>query len=248
MHALYNFHFLNTVSQQLVAELEQLPVTLLDASHLNDLGSFQQERGAMQGVYVLHYDGKPVYLGKANNVRDRLDQHLRKLSGRQNIDLSKVGYKALLLDQSMSTAANESVLIRIFQQRHSEMWNSQGFGAKDPGRNRDNTVPNRFDSNYPIRADHPIHLTKNKMPVGQLLNTIKQQVPFVFRFNLEDKAGLDVDLRDLLPNATGEVPAQELLQHAVSTLGAGWKAAILSHGMVLYRTNANYRYGREILP
>lgn len=248
MHALYSFHFLNTVSQQLVAELDQLPISVLDAAHLLELESFQGEQGAAQGVYVLHYDGQPAYLGKANNVKSRLEEHLQKLSGRQNIDLAKVGYKALFLDQSMSTAANESVLIGIFRQKHSGMWNLRGFGPKDPGRNRDTTIPNYFDSTYPIRADYPIHITEPEMTLAALLSEIKTQVPYVFRFDLEGNGGLRIDLRDVIARAGNNVPAEQLLQLAVSALGAGWKAAILSFGMVLYRTQRSYPHGRELLP
>ena len=115
MHATYSFHFLNTVSKQLIAELDALTVSTLDAAALTKLAADQVSANAHQGVYLLHVNGRPVYLGKAEDVHDRLRQHLRKLSGRRNVDLTQVGYKALLLDKSMSTAANETVLIALFR-------------------------------------------------------------------------------------------------------------------------------------
>ena len=63
-------------------------------------------------------------------MAQRLRGHLNKLKGSQKINLSAVGYKALVLDKSMSTAANEDVLTAVFGAKHSGMWNNKGFGPK----------------------------------------------------------------------------------------------------------------------
>lgn len=248
MHTTYNFHFLNTVSRQLVAKLDELPVSVLDPDTLSELGLFQEVNNAKQGVYLLHYEGSPVYLGKAEDVRERLAQHLTKLTGRQNIQLTDIGYKAILLDRSMSTAANETVLIGFFRQNHVGMWNNRGFGPKDPGRQRDNTRPSYFDQMYPIRDDYPVTFDDNSAKLGDLLLAIKAQVPYVFRYSIVGQESLDVDLANIPRALSSQIAAKDLLQLAVTRLGAGWKGVVLSHGMVLYCTTSEYEFGRELLP
>lgn len=242
MHATYNFHFLDTVSEQLCKQLDGLPVTCLHTNSLDTLTQFQAENNARQGVYLLHVGGRPVYLGKADDVRERLAQHLEKLSGRQSIDLTSIGYKALLLDRSMSTAANETVLIGFFQQNHSGMWNNRGFGPKDPGRQRDNTRPSQFDQQHPIRDDFPVIQADDTTTVGALLSAMKAQLPYVFRYDIGGHGNESINLAGV-PRT-----ARALLQAVVSRLGAGWKGVVLSFGMVLYRTGDRYEYGAELLP
>lgn len=241
MHSFYNFHFLDTISHQLQEKLEALQTTALTEETLGALASYQDENQARQGVYLLHYDGRPVYVGKAGDVAERLAQHLRKLSGRQNIDLAKVGYKALLLDKSMSTAANEDVLVSLFKEVHTDMWNGQGFGPKDPGQNRDTTRPGPFDTRHPIRTDYEVPGIENTETVAALLGKMKSALPYVCRYNIEDRGDDPVNLDGVAHNA------RPLLQAVVNVLGAGWKAGILSYGMVLYHNDKHYPYGEELV-
>lgn len=241
-HKSYTFDFLETVSKQLVDDLESLPVSPLNGPTMSTLSQYQMDNNARQGIYLIHLSGSPVYLGKADDVADRLSNHLRKLTGRKNLDLNSIGYKALLLDKSMSTAANETLLISIFQASHSGMWNKKGFGPKDPGKERDTTRPNLFDSTYPIEDAWPINFSDDATTAEILLSTIKQQVPYVFRFDLESAGATPIDLAGV-PRT-----AKALLSAAVTALGDGWKGAVLAYGMVLYRTNKRYSYGEELLP
>ena len=246
MHSLYVFDFLRTVSQQLKEHLESLPESALDQVALNELLRFQEHGDTFQGVYVIHYRGAPVYVGKANNVAERLSQHLGKLSGRKGIHLEDVGYKALLLDKSMSTAANEDILISMFREEHKDMWNGAGFGPKDPGQQRDTTKPGKFDQQFPIIEDYPVSLDvspEGKVPLGQMLSAMKAQLPYVFRYDVPLE-----ELTRMVPITHSPCPASGLLQQAVSILGAGWRGAVISYGMVLYKNNKHYPYGREINP
>lgn len=242
MHATYSFHFLNTVSEQLIATLNALTITSLNSATLNTLQTFQSKENAKQGVYLLHYNERPVYLGKAIDVRARLTKHLNKLTGRRKVNLAKVGYKALLLDKSMGTAANETLLISIFKQSHSGMWNGEGFGPNDPGKNRDKTKPGIFDSAHPIKENWAIDFPDNTTTIGDVLKTMKSQLPYVLRYKIAGRARDPIDL-------TG-VPrtAKNLLQAIVTALGTGWKGVILSYGMIIYETKDGYPFGIEVLP
>ena len=142
----------------------------------------------------------------------------------------------------MIPAENESVLIAIFRQSHAAMWNGKGFGPKDPGQERDTTRPSFFDRTYPIDDAWPVSFPDDSTTAVHLLDAIKQTVPYTFRFDLGGAGSTVVDL-------TG-VPrtARTLLGATVRALGTGWKGAVLAYGMVLYRTDKQYRFGEELLP
>jgi hypothetical protein len=242
LHATYTFDFLTTVSKQLVEKLDSLPVTQL-AANLDALAAFQQETGFVQGVYLVHEGALPKYLGKADNVHDRLKQHLRKLSGRRNIVQAEVGYKALLLDKSMGTAANEEILIRLYEAEHDAMWNGSGFGPKDPGKERDTTAPSAFDRDHPIITDFAVTNVEDHETIRTLFVKMKRDLPYVFRYEVGAARNTAVDLTDLPRNA------EALLRAAMRVLPLGWHSAILSYGMVVYNVAPkNYPAGVVVIP
>jgi len=246
VHDLYVFDFLQTVSKQLKDSLESLAPSPLDDKAIVRLQEFQVESRSMQGVYMLIYDGAPKYIGKANNVKDRLSQHLAKLRGRKNIDLKALAYKVLILDKSMSTAANEAILIGMFKEQYSNMWNGAGFGPKDPGKERDTTKPGKFDRQHPIIDDYAINISLDgdgAIELRTLLNSMKAQLPYVFRYEVPEEL-----LSTKINIALDEHIARDLLQTVVTHLGLGWRGAIISYGMVLYKTDKRYPHGIEVNP
>ncbi|MCL1561532.1 hypothetical protein [Xanthomonas nasturtii] len=239
----YNFHFLDTVSKQLVDELKQLDVTQLDATSLSDLENFQGAINSTQGIYLLHLALEPVYLGKSGNVRERLSQHLNKLTGRKGINILDVGFKALLLDKSMSTAANEDILIAFFQKDYKGLWNNKGIGPKDPGKQRDTTRPSFFDRTYPVNEEFPVNLPGNQTTIGLLFKAMKQSLPYVFRYQKlpNNIANQPLDLTTVDRNAFS------LLSHALGEFPAGWHAAIVGFGIVLYKGSKAYWHTAQVL-
>ncbi len=242
MHTVYNFHFLETISQQLHAALAALPVTDLTPATLANLVAAQNQQHAAQGVYFLHLDGQPFYLGKADNVAARLAEHLEKLRGRQGIDPTLAGYKAILLDRSMSTAANEKILIQMFGPSHAGMWNGKGFGPKDPGQERDTTKPSKFDKQHPIRSDYPLTNIPDAITVAALFEALKAQLPYLFRYDLgtSTQGAVVLNLAGVPRTALG------LLQAAMAGLEPGWRGAVLSYGMVVYKTDKTYRFASQV--
>ncbi len=184
MHALYSFDFLKTISKQLREHLDALQITVLNHQTLTELNEFQTLHDRRQGVYVVHYQGSPKYVGKAENLAARLGQHFRKLTGRRNIDPTEIGYKCLILDGSMSTAANEKLLIAQYKTDYPDMWNGQGFGPNDPGKQRDTTTPSYFDREFPIRLDIPLDGIPDELTLGALAEVMKRELPYLFRFSL----------------------------------------------------------------
>jgi hypothetical protein len=171
---------------------------------------------------------------------------LTKLSGRKGINPLAIGYKTLLLDKSMSTAANEGILISMFQQEHIGMWNGAGFGPKDPGKERDTTKPGTFDTDYPILDEYLVDLKTEEngaINLKDLVTTMKDQLPYVFRYNIPAE-----ELEKTIILTSDDRRARSLLQAVVSFLGEGWKGAVISYGMVLYKTTKHYPHGEEINP
>ena len=242
MHALYSFDFLDTISKQLQEKLDQLGVTILRDDQLVGLELFQHENFRKQGVYVIHYENIPKYIGKANNVAERLKQHFKKLTGRQNIDPSKIGYKCLLLDNSMSTAANEDLLIEKYREIHSGLWTGQGFGPKDPGRERDTTAPGSFDQSHPIRLDFQQEGIHDEETVKSLCKKLKTSLPYVFRYKVNSRCNESMNLAGV------ERYPKPLVQALINHLGEGWRGAILSYGMVIYENKKSCPFGEVIDP
>lgn len=246
VHSLYYFDFLRTVSAQLKASLDATKQTSLSVIALAELSSFQKENKSRQGVYVVHYEGQPVYVGKANDVSDRLSEHYQKLTGRKGILIEEVSYKAVLLDKSMSTAANEDILIGMFREDNEKLWNGTGFGPRDPGKERDTTKPGKFDTQFPIKDQLLVDLgvaPGEEITLRSLCKMAKEQLPYIFRYNIPAKK---LDQKLILPDIC--FSARNLLQVVVNELGPGWKGAVISYGMVLYKTTKEYPHGDEILP
>lgn len=225
----YDFNFLETISAQLVETLEKLPPSPLNTRMLGELSSFQKLERSKQGVYLLIHNEGPVYLGKANDIHGRLSAHLRKLMGRLNIDHDRLFFKAILLDRSMSTAANEELLIAAFSKTHRGMWNGKGFGSKDPGKNRDRTEPSAFDQTHPITRKFSVAIDDSET-VSSLFMKLKRQLPFLFRHEKLPKAIADMhlDLRGVPRQA------EAVLRYAISKFPSEWHGAILSYGIVVY--------------
>jgi hypothetical protein len=241
MFTLYNFHFLDTVSQQLLDKLNTLSVSPLNLEELNRLRIYEKDNHSRKGVYLLHYQQSPVYLGKADDIAERLQQHYNKLCGRQNISISEMGFKCIILDESMSTAANEELLISLFQKDHNGMWNNSGFGAKDPGKQRDQTKPGEFDQKYPINSKYKIQFSQKTSSVNYFLNQAKQQLPYVFRFEIpSEQQQISMTVSDT------ELSAEDFLKELLSILGRDFQANILSFGITLYAEEKKYAYGKSI--
>ena len=123
---------------QLVAVLDarpEHPIKAPDAPHT-------------YGVYVLYWDGVPVYVGQARNLRNRLRDHLRKIQGRRGIRVDEVTCKYLTIARLWEVARAEDVLISRFEPE----WNGiPGFSSHAPGRGRPGMAGyvNQWDQRFP---------------------------------------------------------------------------------------------------
>ncbi len=109
---------------------------------------------AESGIYALYFKGELVYIGKASKdltkssrtLRARLNEHIGKISGRQNIALADMECRYLTFSSEWWVWAAEFALIANYQPG----WNESGFGSKTPGKGRPGTHRvSRFDTQFP---------------------------------------------------------------------------------------------------
>lgn len=113
------------------------------------------------GVYVLYLGDTLVYIGKASRettasnrtLRDRLNEHVVKISGRQNLAISEMQCRYLTIESDWFVWAAEFALINHYDPE----WNGTGFGSKAPGKGRPGTnrVSN-WDRKYPPNKSRDI--------------------------------------------------------------------------------------------
>lgn len=224
------------LADQLSTALEQLSPAPLTTEELNALE-------ARPGIYELYLDGQRVYVGKAKaNLPARLDQHRQKLSGRRNIDIAHVGFKCLYVDEDLDSASPERMLINAYSAAGTNPWNNNGFGNKDPGRNRDRTEVKaaHFDAHYPINLDLSLILVDEDIALrlDALVDRVKAALPYNLR---RDKKTHIKDLREaiaVLP--AGEHTVRELIELILGALPMGWQVTALPGYLILYREHADY--------
>jgi hypothetical protein len=224
------------LGDQLGDAIQKLNPAPLDSGTLNELK-------AESGVYQLYRNDKLVYIGKADkSLPDRLGQHLRKISGRQNISPAEMAFTCLYVAEDLSAVAPETLLIKRFQGDGESPWNTNGFGNKDPGRQRDTTVvkANHFDTYFPIDLDVVIELPPGHQTIKQFLEAVKESLPYNLRYDqvLKGKDGLA--LADVLVKQP-RLTAREVFQLTVEALPSGWQLTALPGYAILYKEAKPYK-------
>lgn len=207
-----------------------------------------------QGVYQLFFGKTLVYIGKTDaeaGLKKRLIRHLSKIQHRVNLNPQDVSFKAIRV--FVFTAVDlETQLIKHYDAITPVEWNSSGFGANDPGRQRDTTNyrDGHFDLLYPIDIDRPLSLTlPEKASAAEVLNVLKYALPYTFRF--ESAPGSSRKPHPELLGAVviagkNPVTAKSLLAEVVGQLGAGWQATKLPSTLILYKERKEYAQGEII--
>ncbi|MEF9883724.1 GIY-YIG nuclease family protein [Streptomyces sp. P9-A4] len=205
------------------------------------------------GVYQLYLKGEFVYVGKADkSLPARLRNHLGKISGRRNISPDEMAFSCLYVAEDFSALAPEQLLITHHKGMGDIPWNNNGFGNKDPGRQRDSTVlkRNHFDVVFPIDLDRPIEgLSPGETTLHELLETIKAGLPYNFRYG----KSADFKARSVhVPSAA--MTADEVFQLVSGEIPAKWQVAALMGYVIMYDDSPNdyksawryYRAGQRV--
>ncbi|MFF7798083.1 GIY-YIG nuclease family protein [Streptomyces olivaceus] len=185
------------------------------------------------GVYQLYLNDKFVYVGKADkSLPARLRNHLRKISGRRNISLEEMAFSCLYVAEDFSALAPEQLLITHHKGQGDIPWNNNGFGNKDPGRQRDSTVlkRNHFDVLFPIDLDRPVEgLQAGETTLHTLLEAIKTGLPYNFRYG---KAAEFKTRRVHVP-ADG-MTADEVFRLISAEIPTKWQVTALMGYVIMY--------------
>lgn len=140
----FDFDLDRGIREQVVEKLESSPTLSLQLN----VGPTES------GIYALYHKNKLVYIGKASkgttkskrNLRDRLNEHVRKIKKRDNISIDQMTCRYLIFASEWWVFAAEFALMA----HYNPDWNTSGFGSKVPGRGRPGTDRvSRWDDLYP---------------------------------------------------------------------------------------------------
>jgi hypothetical protein len=143
----FAFDLDRAIRDQVIEKLEKSPKLPL----VKDVGPH------LSGIYALYHKGSLVYVGKASrettkskrDLRARLNEHVSKISGRQNIALSEMTCRFLTFESEWYVFAAEFVLIVALNPE----WNGTGYGSKVPGKGRPGVKISAWNELYPPRPD-----------------------------------------------------------------------------------------------
>lgn len=241
----FDFDLARAVVDQLIESLSALSVGLLSVNNLANVSN-------VQGVYQLFHEDVAVYIGKADrSLRTRLRRHLRSLSARQNIDVTRLGFKALYIHKNWTTWTSEDVLLRRFAETCA--WNSSGYGSNDPGRNREQTDlgSEHFHQQFPIRADWIVdEVPAGKYEANALLQQVKKSLPYLFRYETRNpkrwrQGSPKYNERELVVDRAS-MTAEELISSIARQLGPTWQATRFPSHYILYEETRAYTHGVKI--
>lgn len=240
----FEIDVITALSEQLVQALKDLSPGGLTAANIESV--LPEE-----GVYVLFHKKKLVYVGRAENLRKRLGDHMKKIGGRLGIQLSDMRFKCLYVHKNWTALAPEKALIEHFKgQRGRGSWNGIGFGPHDPGRNRETTnkPPDGFDDQYPIHADIPCTwIERGDWNIRALLIELKKGLPFLLRYQVKAhfRSGHSNYNRRTITLPSDAMPARLILAKVAKAL-PGWQATVFSSHMILYKERRRYKYGKVL--
>lgn len=245
-HKDFTLSITKALGDQLAKALEELGQAPLDKDSI----ALLKEK---PGVYQLYLNGEFVYVGKADkSLPVRLRNHLDKISGRRNISLDEMAFSCLYVAEDFSALAPEQLLITHHKGQGDIPWNNNGFGNKDPGRQRDSTVlkRNHFDVMFPIDLDRPIKgLRAGETTLQELLETIKSGLPYNFRY------GKSAEFKARSVNVpSADMTADEVFQLVSAEIPAKWQVTALMGYVIMYDDSPNtyrsawryYRAGQRV--
>lgn len=230
------------LGDQLAQELSTLTPAPLSSENLDRLDAQAAMEGfeGRSGVYQLYRrvegegDADLVYVGKAEkSLSERLGQHMRKISGRRNISVEEMSFKCLFVAEDFSAVAPENLLIARYKEDGHISWNANGFGNKDPGRNRDRTVlkENHFDVLFPIDLDRGVlEHSEGERVLQELLTEMKNELPYNFRF--QDPGRLGATMIRVPP---GPLTVDDTFRLVARHLPGDWQVAALSGYVIMYK-------------
>lgn len=238
----FTFDLTGALAEQLDAALPALSPEPLSIEKLEDVNP-------VPGIYQLYLCGDLVYVGKADrNLRGRLGDHYRKITGRLNIDIADMAFTGLYLEGTWIPVGPEQMLIKRREGRgFKPIWNFNGFGDNDPGKERDTTNfrSDHFDVLYPANLDFVIDTVgQGTYLICELLPLVKRELPYVFRY--ENQWAKHPDYLGSHASIGSNPTAVEVFDALMAALPSGWQITVLPGYVIMYKKIGAYPSARRI--
>jgi len=108
------------------------------------------------GIYALYHQEPLVYIGKTTcdtiRLRRRLNDHVKKIDNRENIFLSEMTCRYLIIEPKWLIVGLEDFLIKQFKPE----WNGKGFGYR-PGLDKRKTNITKWEQQFPLKISEYEH-------------------------------------------------------------------------------------------
>ena len=204
-----------------------------------------------QGVYPLHRNGVLVYVGKAENLRNRLSQHRFKIMGRQNIDVAEMSFACVTIHPNWTAPAPESALIQHYAEvtpQRVERHNVRPARPRpQPGYNRH--TRKGFDMQFPIRHEWPCEFVEERVEYQGAAHTHEGGIAVpprirVINKNYRARTCGRTTIRTVVC-AQGGIGASQLLGLITQRI-PGWQSTRFPGHMILYPESRDYVHGAII--
>lgn len=212
---IFRFEVGPAILAQLLEKLESLPLSPLSEA----IG------GRYPGFYQLFHKKAPVYIGKtARPIGDRLREHVKKLRGREGIDLSDIECRYAFVEDPSLVDVAEGALIAFFGERGLAEWNQSGFGSKVTGHGRGRQAASKWSERFTPKLDTPIEAgSDSPITVLSLFNQLSKEAPLTlsiptkFRSAFKEKHAKKISI----PKAVR--PFDDWVRELESRLAPGWQ-------------------------
>jgi hypothetical protein len=153
-----------------------------------------------------------------------------------------MSFVAVYVDEDLDAAAPEKLLIKKYRDEGDIPWNTNGFGNKDPGRRRDQSMVKaaHFDAHYPINLDFSFSIKPGVRTVAAILKEVKGSLPYTFRFEQKQKGVAKIYKETEISIPDQIATAQDLVSLLVGALPGRWQATALPGYIILYPEFAEY--------
>jgi hypothetical protein len=234
----FTFDLTGALARQLEAALPGLMQAPLTLDGL-------EEVQATPGIYQLYLRGELIYIGKADkSLRGRLTEHHKKISGRLRISVDDMSFTGLYLEGTWIPVGPEQMLMNARKNMTGAepLWNTNGFGMNDPGRERDTTnfKDNHFDAMYPADLGYVVEsLERRVYPVNQLLPALKQALPYLFRYESQWAKHPDY-LASEVTISQSPITATQVFEALIDALPPEWQITALPGYVIMYKNIRSY--------
>jgi hypothetical protein len=240
----FTFDLTGALAQQLEAALPGLMQAPLTLDALEGVET-------TPGIYQLYLRSELIYIGKADkSLRGRLSDHHKKISGRLNITIEDMSFTGLYLEGTWIPVGPEQMLINRRKRVTGvePLWNTNGFGMNDPGKERDTTnfKNDHFDVMYPADLGYAIKSLKEGIySTDKLLPILKGLLPYLFRYENQwarhpDYLASQVTIPQSSPTAT------QVFEAVINALPPGWQITALPGYVIMYKNLRSYPSARQI--